>query len=58
MRAIVPARRALSACVQGAGLEARFAEALALEVWLADDAEPVDEVLAAAVEAAQPFPLG
>ena len=57
-RAIVSARRAMSACVQGAALEARFAEVQALQVWLAGDAEAVDEVLAAAVEAAQGFPLG
>ncbi len=55
-RALVSARRAMSACVQGKALETRLAEASALIVWQPLDAEVLDETLASAVEAARGYP--
>ncbi|MDP3156328.1 MAG: acyl-CoA dehydrogenase family protein [Archangium sp.] len=55
-RALLSARRAMSACVQGDALKTRLAEASALIVWQPLDAEVLDETLASAVEAARGYP--
>ena len=55
-RALLSARRAMSACVQGEALQTRLAEASALIIWQPLDAEVLDETLAAAVEAARGYP--